>query len=599
MKAQGSMVLKRALKAAAFFVLALLAVSCSRPPAGAPPEAPDTRAMAEIVKKGELMAEASEGRALRAWQLGRIAAGTRRDMNGLFREAYEAIDSVRDEEALNYAQALRLKSQGWPEAMVQRAEAAARRIERASSRVWPMRAVASELIGINSPRASRMLMEAAREADGINDPEYRDVQLKAVASEMARINPSRAEQMAALINSPYYRARALVSIGAQRRDLRILRKALLQAEKIEPPEGDASGEGGGARLLYQKAVLMAGAAVEMHSAGADNDSMLDAVYEAVGVADSIEAPRERAFAHSAIASVVAPLSVPTAANVASMIQERYPVALCEARTAIAVQMARHSRQAGVTELKAVISIASGMRDAYERQRALGRAISVLAGVKPQEAAQYLFDSPGGKELIEGYSTEGSEALEAVIFEAAAGDDRALRRLIEKYSPDDFVKAGIYARLAAGKLGEGDGKKADEYFRKAMDAARRAGSPSLIWRTAALWSRHEPDKILKLMARLQDSGSPYAASSSMDLALGLKEAGEEGYALEAYRLALNKALDIREPFARSEALRDLAMRGAGIDEATSRSAFEGAVEAARELGGPDKQQGPAAAGPPAG
>jgi hypothetical protein len=581
-----STVLRRTLEAAAFFIIALLAVSCNRPTSGSQAEAPGTKAMAEIVNRGERMAEAAEGRALGAWQLSRIAMSTRGDLNGLFREAYDAIDSVRDEEALNYAQALRLKSQGWPRAMVQRAAAAALRIENASSRVWPMRAVASELVGVNKAKASRMLMEAAKEAGDIDDPEYRDAQLVAIASEMARINPSRAEQTAALIVSPYFRARALVSIGAQRRDLRILRKALLEAEKIEPPVAGASGdeERDGTSLLYQKAVLMAGAAVQMHDAGAANDSMLDAIYEAVDAADSIEAPRGRAYAYLAVASLAAPLNVPAAANVASMIEDKYPVALCEARTAIAVEMARRSEQAGVRELEAVIAIASGMKDTYERQRALGRAISVLAGLRPKEAARYLFESEGGRELLWGYSPEGSEALEAVVFEVAAGDEKVLRGLIEKYSPGDFVKARLYMRFAEG-LAEKDGKKAEEYFRKALGASRKAGSTYLIWKTAALWSRHDPERILKLMARLEDHGSPYAASSTMDLALGLRQGGEEGYALEAYRLALNKALDITEPFARSEALRDLSVRGRRIDEATSRSAFEKAVEAARELGSP--------------
>lgn len=216
-----------------------IAVSCQEPPK----EDEALKVMEELLDRGVQMASGTEGLAVRAWQLSRIAAQTGRDVSPLMDEAVAAAEAVRSEENLNYAQALRLQAQGWPPFMVQRAEEVAHRLERASSRAWPLRAVAAELKPFHRKRASELLLRAASVAEEMEDPEYRDMELQAIASEMARINKVRGVRIASRIETPYHRAWALRVIGELKGDLKLLDQALRAARQVQPPELEGLSEG--------------------------------------------------------------------------------------------------------------------------------------------------------------------------------------------------------------------------------------------------------------------------------------------------------------------------------------------------------------------
>jgi hypothetical protein len=302
--------------------------------------------------------------------------------------------------------------------------------------------------------------------------------------------------------------------------------------------------------------------------------MLDAVYEAVEVADSIEEGRRRAYAYSAISILMAPADLTTAAYVASMIGDGFPGALSRARLTLAGEMQKRNQAAAVKELEAVLDIAGRMGDAYERHRTMARAVAMLAPLEPEEAAEYA----RGEKLPMMPSPGGSEALGEVIASIALAGGEQLEGLMEGAGP--LAKARAYADLAESTDGA---EEAGGYFHQAMDWASEAGSPALSWEVAVSWSRLDPERISRVMAPLEAVHNFYEARSSLDLALLLHERGEDAHALEAYRLALARAAGIGEPYMRSEAFRDIAARGKGIDRATFTEAYEAAVEAARQLG----------------
>ncbi|GAB4387502.1 MAG: hypothetical protein Kow0025_01430 [Thermodesulfovibrionales bacterium] len=567
---------------AAALALGLLWSACDSEPPVVDEGPAATGPMVEIVERGEAMASRLEGVSLRAWQLARIARRTGVEVNPLFKEAYEAVDSIGEgeaEEALRYAAALRLKAEGWPGEMAEMAGAAAERIERASSPAWARRAVAAELVGLNRGKALRMLMEAASEAREISDAGYRDAALQAIASEMARTNEPRAVQTASLIGDPLSRAWALRVIGAERSSLRILRNALLEAGKAAPPVGAGPAEA--ADLLYRKAVAMARIAVDMHASGANAESVLDAVYEAVAVADSIGAPEDRARAYSSVASLMAPVSVPTAAFVASMIDERHAGPLSAARMDIARGMAMRSALAAAAELNAAMAVASRVEDPVERRRALGRAVSLLAEADPDAAARALLEGAAA-EIVGGRLPEEMEAVGAALAAVAARDGRVPEEMIERAGAGPLEMSMVYAGLGEAAAAD-DLERGGQYFDRALQAAREAENLHMAWRVLGAWAYAEPSRALPLMAEAEKPPRPYASRTAMDLALFLKDNGEPGLAGGACRIALEAASQVEPALGRSEALTDVAVGCRGIDRDAARSAFEGAVASARELG----------------
>lgn len=561
---------------AAFVLAGVVSASCRAAP---PVRDRGREAMAGVIEKGVEMAEHAEALALRAWQLASIAVQTRRDLSQLMNEAEKAAKGIDREEYMHYAQALRLKSQGWPGDMEQRAEQTALRLERAASGAWPLRAVAGELGGLNRGRALRLLKEASSLAREIGDPEYRDAQLRAITAEMARIDPSRAAQAASLIETPYYRAWALRAIGSIKGDRKVLRKALLEAEKIVPDEPDENEEGlKRDRLLYQKALLIAKTAVAMDRAGANMDRMLDAVDQAVSVAESIGTPYTRAYAYSSIASLLAPVDVPTAAYIASRIGQEYPDAASAARIGIAMEMARRDERAALEELRAILEVAGDIEDLYDRQKTLGRAVYILAGIWPDEALERMFPEKG-EPLIE-FPLTRSEAVRPALIQKGLEGGQGWQELLDRAEP--LVRAEIYTALGEERFEE-DPAKGEEYFRKALSAAREAGSTRLPWMIAARWAWHDPGRLSGITAEFGEPDPRYSAAAFLSLAQELQEAGNREEAIEAYRIALREAMDMKLPFERSEALKEIAGHTRRLDRELSIEAFKAALEAARELG----------------
>jgi tetratricopeptide (TPR) repeat protein len=558
---------------AAFVLAGVVSASCRAAP---PVRDRGREAMAGVIEKGVEMAEHAEAMALRAWQLASIAVQTRRDLSRLMNEAEKAAKGIDREEYMHYAQALRLKSQGWPADMEQRAEQAALRLERAASGAWPLRAVAGELGGVNRGRALRLFKEASGLAREAGDPEYRDAQLRAITTEMARISPSRAAQAASLIETPYYRAWALRAIGGIKGDLKVLRKALLEAEKIVP--GDNKERLERDRLLYQKALLIAKTAVAMDRAGANRNRMLDAVDQAVSVAESIGKPYTMAYAYSSIASLLAPVDVPTAAYIASRIGQEYPDAASAARIGIAMEMARRDERAALEELRATLEVAGDIKDLYDRQKTLGRAVYILAGIWPDEALERMFPEKG-KPLIE-FPLTRSEAVRPALIQKGLEEGKGWQELLDKTEP--LVRAEIYTALAEERMGE-DWAKGEEYFRKALSAARESESARLPWMIAARWAGHDPDRLSSITAELGEPAPRYSAAAFISLAKELQGAGNREEAIEAYRIALREAMDMKRPFERSEALKEIAGHTRRLDRDLSVEAFKAALEAARQLG----------------
>jgi hypothetical protein len=575
---------------AAFALAGGLAASCRAPL----PESGGPRAdMRAVVQRAERMAGRAEALAVSAWELGKIAVETRRDLSALFGEALKAAREVRNEEYLHYAQALRLKSQGWPPYMEQRADEAALRLERAASRVWPLRALAGQLGGINKARALSLLKEAASLAREMQDRQLRDIELRGIAAEMAMINPALAMQTASLIEAPYYRSWALRAIGEARGDRKVLRSALSEAQKIEAPAGLAGNEKD--RLLYQKAMLLARTALAMDRAGAARDRTLEAVDTAVSVAESILGPYERAYAYSSLASLVAPVDVPTAAYIASRIVasgtgQAYPDAYSSARLSIAVEMARRDYKAALGELGAVFEIAGGIEDLYDRQKTIGRAVYILGGLRPDEAVRRI-SGPEGRPPVK-FPLVVAEALGPAILREPPEE---AERFLEGKGPG--VRAELYTALANRWISE-DRARGQEYFQRALSAARQEESPYLLWTIASSWGRYDPGKLHEATARPMGSSAEergprpervdhyFSAAASLALAVELQSAGDREGAAGAFGIALGQAMKIEEPYLRSEALKDISRHAARTDRDISLRAFEAALEAARALGAPD-------------
>jgi hypothetical protein len=263
-------------------------------------------------------------------------------------------------------------------------------------------------------------------------------------------------------------------------------------------------------------------------------------------------------------------------------------------------MARRDERAALGELGAVFEIAGGIEDLYDRQKTIGRAVRILGSLRPEEAARRISGPAAGQALK--FPLIVAEALGPALLREPP---EVAERLLQGKGP--VVRAELYAALANRWMGE-DRARGQEYFRRALSAAREEKSPYLLWMIASSWGRYDPGKLYEVtasaeVARAKERGSSpggsrpeeskteepdhyFSATLSLGLAAELQRAGEREGAAGAFGIALAEAMKIEEPYLRSEALKDIARQSAGTDRGNSLRAFEAALAAARQIGAPE-------------
>jgi hypothetical protein len=562
----------------------------------------DPKVVAAAVDKAGKTADALDNMNLKAFELGRLgAAMAEQGVSGASEtldEALKLATGVRSPSNLAVATELREQSKDWGPKDREAIDPALDRITNDSTRVWVIRSIAEGIAKSDKAKAVGILAQAAKDAQTIPNPRYRDLDLRGVSAALASLDFSAGMGVAANISDPRIRSWALMEAGnaAKANGSKDAAQAFAAAGdaaeavlKMEPSSElitDATPADVKAKVLALNkgrneayaARALANAALAMKDY--DPAKSMAMFTKAEEIADSIEQPYTKSYAMSDVAIALAGSNATEADAYSSKIAAGHEDAKFAAMMKCGTSGADKSGPAcDSAELVKAVDVAESISDPYDRAKALELTATDLVSCDPKKAEEV-----AGK--IE-YTALKDSVLSSIAVAASKEGDDKFKKALDKIEEPRFANAeAVYAKAcalvgAAEIKAKTDPAAAKKIYNKAATSAADAKSQALQWKIAVELCNLDPDKLMNYAAKLEGDDATKAAA--------LAEVAADWSAKGDYRspyvwdMAVKSAMSVDDKTASAELLSKIASSCAKYDKARAAAIFSKALDKAGKIG----------------
>ncbi len=562
----------------------------------------DPKVVAAAIEKAGKTADALDNTNLKAYELGRLgAAMAEQSVTGASEtldEALKLATAVRAPSNLALAAELRDQSKDWGPKDREAIDPVLERITNDSTRVWVIRSIAEGIAKSDRAKAVGILEQAAKDAQTIPNPRYRDLDLRGISAALAELDFPAGMSVAANISDPRVRSWALMEAGkaAKANGSKDAAQAFTAAGdaaeavlKMEPSSElitDATPADVKAKVLAADkgrleayaARAMANAALAMKDYDPSKSSAMFA--KAEEIADSIQQPYTKSYAMSDVAIALAGSNVTEADAYASKIAPGHEDAKFAAMMKSGATETDKCRSGcDSVEMAKAVSVAESISDPYDRAKALEFTATALAACDPKQAEEI-----AGK--IE-YTDLKNSVLASIAVAASKGGDEQFKKALDKIDEPRFASAeAVYNKAcaldaAAEMKAKTDPAAAIKLYNKAATGAADAKSQALQWKIAVELCSLDPSKLTDYAAKLEGDDAIKAAA--------LAEVAADWSAKGDYRspmvwdMAVKSAMAVDDKTASAELLSKIASSCAKYDKARAAAIFSKALEKAGKIG----------------
>lgn len=597
---------KRLYKLFALILLPVFLVACEH----ATESTVDKDLLAATLQKAMDTAKELDNMNMKAFGMARVGMGMAKiDPAKAGQTLNEAMMLARQARSPQYRSVLaELKSTtaGWPAAEKDQVADAIDRIEKATTRVWVVRAIAEGIMISDKDSAGSLLISAANAAAMIPDPKYRDLDLRSIAALMANLNVDAAGAIADGISDPRIAAWALTEIGGTAAatgagdPAAILGRAAEAARSIPvsleasspllvPGASEEAREmvlgAEAARITAEGARALGSVAAAM--SGVDLGAAKMLADEAAGMAMGIDEKKfgyARAYALSDVAIEIAKFDASKAAGIMENIDTKH----ADAR--VAAMLAVINARAGSVNSSAILSDISGalvmaesMTDDYDRAKAMAalakaaipyskeKAAEIAAGIEEELGHDTYAFSSIKNDVLAGvavaWAGEDNDMAKKILDPTAeeAGKDHG-RFVVEPRFCKDMVlrtKAAAYMGIA-DKMLASDRAAAMKLYTKAAGAAADAKSSALQWKLAEKMCKEDTGKLFDYAAGIAPGDFENQAAALTRIAADWTEKGNPSSGM-VWDMAAKAANMLGDDLESSAALNRVAEACAGYDK----------------------------------
>ncbi len=534
---------KRLLKLFALIMLPVFLVACEH---GTESKV-DKDILAKTLQEAMDTAKELDNLNMKAFGMARVGMGMATvDPEKAAQTLNEALMLARQARSRKYMEILgRLKSTTaeWPAAEKDQVADAIDRIEKGTTRVWVVRAIAEGIMINDKNSAGQLLMSAASAATLIPDPKYRDLDLRSLAALMAGMNVEAAEAIAGEIHDPRLAAWALTEIGRTAASsgtgdpAMILGKAADAARRIPgtAPESspllveEASAEAKemvlgaeAAKMAAEGARALAAVAVAMDYV--DHAAARRLADEAVGMAMAINDKKyayTRAYGLSDVTMEIAKFDASKAAGVIDNIDAKHADARVAAMLAVMNARSGSANSSNMlSEISSALVIAESMTDDYDRIKAMAALARLAIPYSKEKAAEIAgeIEEELGHETY-AYSNLKNDVLADVAVAWVGEDDDMAKKILNptvdeagkdhgryvvepRFCKDMVLRTKAVAYMGmADKTIDSDQAAAMKLYTKAAGAAAEAKSTALQWKLAERMCRVDAGKLFDFAATI--------------------------------------------------------------------------------------------------
>lgn len=562
----------------------------------------DPKVVAAAVDKAGKTADTLDNMNLKAFELGRLGAAMAEQgvpgASETLDEALKLATAVRAPSNLALAAELRDQSKDWGPKDHEALDPALDRITNDSTRVWVIRSIAEGIAKSDKAKAIGILDQAAKDAQTIPDPRYRDLDLRGVSGALAELDFSDGMGVAANISDPRVRSWAFMEAGkaAAANGSKDAAQAFAAAGdaaeavlNMAPSSGlltEATPADVKAKVLaFDKARLEAYAARAMANAALamkDYDPVKSSAIfaKAEQIADSIDKPYTKSYAMSDVAMALAGSNATEADAYASKIAAGHEDAKFAAMMKVGASEGGSCRAACDSgEMDKAVSVAESISDPYDRAKALALTATALANCDPKKAEEV-----AGK--IE-YTALKDSVLASIAVAASKEGDEQFKKALDKideprFAKDEAVYSEACALIGAAEIkAKTDPAAAIKLYNKAASEAADAKSPVLQWKIATELCSLDPDKLMSYAAKLEGDDATKASALS-EIASDWSAKGDYRSPM-VWDMAVKSAMAVDDNSASAELLSKIASSCAKYDKARAAAIFSKALEKAGKIG----------------